>query len=263
MSKYSLSFDSINKKFEEKFMDYCFIEKQTLNNYYGKLVSILKTFMQWSYEREYHNNLDFKKFKRIEDEIEVIFLSFEELMLLYNYKFDNKALDRSRDFYCFGCFTGLRFSDINNLSNATIYDDKIVLNLIKTKTTNHQINLNDFSKAILKKYEDSLYSPLPKISSQKLNKNIQRCCEIIGLNQDITLTRFIGSRRINQKFKKFELITSHTARKTFITNSLILGINERVIRSITNSKDEKSFKRYVKVTQEFAQNEMNKWNKKK
>jgi|SRR5690554_71597 len=259
-TKYVLRFDTINRNFEEKFMDYCFNKRQTLNNYYGKLISIIKTFLQWSFDREYHNCLDFKKIKRIENEIEVIFLSYEELMLLYNYKFENKALERSKDFYCFGCFTGLRHSDIYNLSNANILNDKLVLNIIKTKTTNHQIILNKFSKELLDKYKDSIYKPLPKITSQKLNKNIQKCCEIIGLDQDVTLTRFIGSKRINQTFKKHELITSHTARKTFITNSLMLGINERVIKATTNSKDEKSFKRYIKVTEQFVKKEMDKWN---
>jgi integrase len=260
-TKYPMRFDTINQRFEEKFMDYAFDERETLNNYYGKLISIIKTFMNWSFDRGYHSNIEFKKLKRIENEIEVIFLEKEELFKLYKYNFDSEKLNRSRDFFCFGCFTGLRHSDINNIDQANIHDDFIQLTLIKTKTINHRIELNIFSKAILEKYKETIHKPLPKISSQKLNKNIQECCEIIKLNSDITLTRHIGTKRVTKTFKKYELITSHVARKTFVTNSLIFGMNERVLREMTHHKDEKSFKRYVDISNFQKNKEMaNTWN---
>ena len=148
-TKYPIRFDTINQRFEEKFMDYAYEERKTLNNYYGKLISIIKTFMNWSFDRGYHNNIEFKKLKRIENEIEVIFLEKEELFKLYKHDFENERLNKSRDFFCFGCFTGLRHSDINNMDQANIYDDFIQLTLLKTKTINHRVELNIFSKAIL------------------------------------------------------------------------------------------------------------------
>ncbi|MEG0528793.1 MAG: phage integrase SAM-like domain-containing protein [Bacilli bacterium] len=259
-TKYPLRFDSINKKFEEVFMLYCFEERKTINNYYGKLISIIKTFMQWSFDRQYHNSIEFKRIKRTEDEIEVIYLSMDELMELYNHKFENKSMERARDFFCFGCFTGLRHSDIYNLDNANIYDDYINLSLIKTKTNDHIIPLNDFAKAILEKYKNTIYNPIPKIYSQKLNKKIQDCCEELEWLDEVKLVRYIGTERVNKTFQKYQLITSHVARKTFITNGLILGMNERVLRNITNSKDEKSFRRYVKIEEVQKQKEMDIWN---
>ena len=60
---------------------------------------------------------------------------------------------------------------------------------------------------------------------------------------------------------KHDLITSHTARKTFVTNSLVLGMKEMVVRNITGHKDEASFKRYVDIAEDFKQKEMdNTWN---
>ena len=113
---------------------------------------------------------------------------------------------------------------------------------------------------ILNKYKETIYEPLPTITSQKLNKNIQECCEIIKLNNDVTLTRHIGTKRIVRTFKKHELITSHVARKTFVTNSLIFGMNERVLREMTHHTDEKSFKRYVDISNFQKNKEMkNTW----
>ncbi len=51
-------------------------------------------------------------------------------------------------------------------------------------------------------------------------------------------------------------------RKTFVTNSLQLGMSEMVVRNITGHKDHSSFKRYVKIAEDHKMDEMkNAWNK--
>lgn len=257
-TKYPVRFDTINQKFEEVFMNYAFEERETLNNYYGKLISIIKTFMNWSFEAGLHKNVEFNKLKRVEDEIEVMYLDRDELMALYTHDFESTRLQKVRDFFCFGCFTGLRFSDIRNIDKANITDDFIQLNIIKTKTISHRIELNKYSKAILDKYSDSIYKPLPKLSAQKLNKYIKECCEIVGFNQPVTITRYIGKKRVETSTEKYKLISSHIARKTFVTNSLLFGMDERVLRETTKHLDEKSFKKYLKIPNSFLSKQMHK-----
>jgi len=259
---YNLRFDTVSIDFFEKFRDYAFEEKKALNNNFGKLTSVLKTFMNWASDRGYHQNEDFKKFKVVNDSIEVIYLTMDELMSLYNYEFPSKRLEHVRDFYCFGCFTGLRFSDIKQLRSSNVFKDHIRLNIQKTKSIDHKIPLNNFAKAILNKYQGTLYDPLPKISGQKFNKYIKECCQIVGINKEINITRYIGQQRIDKVVPKYALITSHTARKTFVTNSLVLGMKEMVVRNITGHKDEASFKRYVEIAEDFKRQEMdNTWDK--
>lgn len=255
-TKYPIRFDTINLNFEEEFMDYAFEERKTLNNYYGKLISIIKTFMNWAFNRGLHNNLEFKKIKHVENEIEVIYLEKDELISLFEYTFENNKLSRARDFFCFGCFTGLRYSDIYNLHNANISESFIELNIIKTKTISHRVELNKYSKAILDKYRGTIHQPVPKFSSQKLNDYIKECCKIVGIDKNTTITRYIGSKRIEETYKKYELITCHVSRKTFVTNSLLMGMNERVLRDFTNHSSERSFKKYVKLTNALKQQEM-------
>lgn len=79
-------------------MIYAFEEKKTLNNYFGKLISIVKTFMNWAFNRGLHNYIEFHKLKRVENEIEVIYLEKEELLKLYEFDFNNNRLNRARDF---------------------------------------------------------------------------------------------------------------------------------------------------------------------
>ncbi|TPN86069.1 site-specific integrase [Aquimarina algicola] len=262
VKNYNLRFDNININFYEEFRDYSFDERNTLNNYFGRIISVLKTFMNWSFERNYHENLEFKKFKTVSNTIEVIYLTMDELMTLYNHKFDSTRLEHVRDFYCFGCFTGLRFSDIKQLRPSNVFSDHIKLNITKTKSIDHKIPLNNYAKAILDKYKETLYEPLPAISSQKFNKYIKECAEIVKINKPLNITRYIGQRRVDKVLPKYELITSHTARKTFVTNSLILGMKEMVVRNITGHKDESSFKRYVEIADDFKNKEMDDtWNK--
>lgn len=259
---YPLRFETITIDFFEKIRDYAFQEKEIMVNYFDKIISILKTFMNWAYDRGYHENLDFKKFKTKQQEVEVIYLTMDELMALYNHEFKSEKLDHVRDTYCFGCFTGLRFSDIKQLRPSNIFEDHIKLNIQKTKTIDHVIPLNNYSKAILEKYKNTIYEPLPVISSQKFNKYIKDCCEEAEIDTPTTITRYIGQKRIDTTEPKHKFITSHTARKTFVTNSLILGMKEMVVRNITGHKKESTFKRYVKIAEDFKQSEMdNTWNK--
>lgn len=260
-TNYPIRFDTINLQFEEEFMRYAFEQRKTLNNYYGKLISVLKAFMNWSFNRGLHQNIEFNKIKKIENEIEVIYLEKDELLKLYKHDFKDDLLNRVKDFFCFGCFTGLRHSDINNMHKANINEEFIQLNIIKTKTVSHRVELNKYSKAILDKYSTTIYKPLPRISSKKLNENIKICCEKIGIVDDVTITRYIGTKRIELTFKKYELITCHISRKTFVTNSLIFGMNERVLREITNHSTERAFKKYLKIPNSLKNREMNKtWN---
>lgn len=81
-----LHFDSINLDFFEKLRDYCFGEKTTSSNYFAKIISVIKTYMNWAFDKGFHDNINFKKFKATENEIEVIYLTMEELLHLYNFK---------------------------------------------------------------------------------------------------------------------------------------------------------------------------------
>lgn len=259
---YKLTFESIDNTFFEKIQDYTFLECKNKNSYLAFLIKTLKTFMNWSYEREYHDNLKFKKFKAKEDETEIIYLTMDELMTLYNFKYESESLNRVRDVYVFNCVTGLRISDCKALKPSNIGKDYLTITIIKTKANNTKIPLNKFSREILSKYKNTIHEPIPIISDQKFNKYIKVCCEKAGINTLITKTRYVGQKRVDLTVPKWKLITSHTARKTFVTNSLILGMKEMVVRNITGHKKEESFRRYVKIAEDFKKQEMdNTWNK--
>lgn len=255
-TKYSISFGSIDLRFFEELRSYAFEERGIANNYLLKIIMVLKAFMNWASEREYHSTTAYKKFKVQEVEREVIYLTLDELKALFNYEFDSKRLSHVRDLYSFSCYTGLRFSDAISLNESHIQDGHIVKTIKKTGQVNSKIPLTKQAKIIIERYKDTIHYPLPKISNQKFNSYIKECCKIVGINAPTSIVRFSGGKRIETIHPKYELITSHTARKTFVTNSLILGMKEMVVRNITGHKKEESFKKYVKIAEDVKAKEM-------
>ena len=255
---FKITFDIIDEGFFELLRDYSYQTKEIKQNYFCKIIKVLKSFLNWATDKGYNITRDFEKFKASDHDIDIIYLSFEELMKLYNKDMKSDKLSQVRDFYCMGCFTGLRFSDLSKLHLANISDDHIVISIQKTKTQNHAIKLNKYAKEILNKYKGTIYEPLPVISSQKFNEYIKDCCELAEINQSFTIHWFVGNQKKSLTQPKHRFITSHTARKTFITNSLFLGMEPKAIKKIANIKKDAVLDKYMKVTEAFTDEQMDK-----
>lgn len=169
------TFDKIDNDFFEVLRDYSFQTKKMKQNYFAKVIKVLKSFLNWALEKGYNTNRDFEKFKATEHDIDIIYLTFEELMKLYEKEFDTDRLSQVRDFYCMGCFTGLRFSDLAKLHLANISEDHIILSIQKTKTQNHAIKLNKYAKAILEKYKGTIYD----LYLLSLHRNLMNTSRIV------------------------------------------------------------------------------------
>ncbi|WPC11796.1 site-specific integrase [Riemerella anatipestifer] len=191
----SLSFDKVNNEFFESLRNYSFEVKKMKQNYFAKVIKVLKSFLNWATEKGYNTNRDFEKFRAVEHDIDIVYLTFDELMKLYEKEFESDKLSQVRDFYCMGCFTGLRFSDLSKLHLANISEDHIILSIQKTKTQNHAIKLNKYAKTILEKYKGTIHEPLPVISSQKFNQYIKDCCEEAEITQPFTIHWFVGNQK--------------------------------------------------------------------
>lgn len=261
-SKFSgskLEFKNITQEFYDNLLDYCFNEKGYKNGYTGKLIKDLKAFLNWSTERGYNEQLDFqrKSFKKLTEEPEIIFLNHEELMYLYNHKLkETEQFKEIRDVFCFGCFTGMRYSDILALKPEHIQDDFIRYRIVKTGQVN-MIPLNPYSKKILNKYKGKLVDKcLPVISEQKTNEYLKLLFEKIELNRKVQKVNFQGAKSIKVTAPLHQVITFHISKKTFMTNFLAKGGSLLTAMSITGNKDFKTARRYYKVVDSLKSEEM-------
>jgi integrase len=202
-------------------------------------------------------------FKVIKEEADIIYLTERELFKLLNLEGLTKSLQQVRDNFCFGCFTGLRFSDIAKINKSNIKEDFIEIRTEKTRDA-LKIPLNQYAKEILRKYQTTNYTrPLPPtISNQKTNEYLKELCEMAEIDDPIEIEKFSGSKKILIKKPKYNLVTSHTARRTFVTLSLEKGIRAEVVMNMTGHKEYQTFKKYIKITDKVKLLEMNKvWDK--
>ena len=228
------------------------IYERNINNVTAaKQMSTLKTLLNYA-RTLYKINVrpDYRDFKvsRKDSEFEVITLALDEFMAVYNLDlFDNKRLDEVRDVFCFSCATGLRFGDLQQLRREHVRKDN-TLRMTAAKTGQKLvIPLNPFSHAILQKYSER-HLPLPIISNQKTNDYIKEIGKMAGIDTPIEKVRTRGVKKITKVFKKYELLSIHIGRKSFITLSLEKGIAIQEVMSLSGHTTFKAFKRYVDVS---------------
>ncbi len=253
---YLLTFDRIDPVFYDQFTVYMWQTANITNNTLGKYLTTLKTFLNWAIERKYHDNKQFLKFKVPSEEVEIVYLTENELFKLLNFDFSRvPKLERVRDIFCFQCLTGPRFSDISEFKHEDVKNGFWERRSIKTKGK-LKIPLLPQAIEILEKYR--YLGKFPVISSQKTNDYLKEVCCIAGIDEPTTITRYRGSERLHFKEPKYKFITTHTARRTFITLSLEKGMRAETVMKITGHKKFEEFKKYIVLTESVSEQELKK-----
>lgn len=246
--KQTLDFKDLGLDFYNKYT--AFLQTFGLSvNTIGREIKTLRTILNEAKMRGKELNRDFLNgcFIVTKEESESIYLNENELNLLYKYDFNNnKKLDRVRDLFLVGAWTGLRFSDFiritkDNISNGVIH--------IEQQKTNKSVSipLHPIVLEIWNKYEQSI----PKtISNQKFNDYIKEVCKLAGIKEHEHKAITKGGVRRSKRFEKWELVSSHTARRSFATNLFLSGFPALSIMQITGHKTEAAFMKYIKVTPE-------------
>jgi len=257
-----ITFDTINLEFFDKLMSYYINDLQNINNTFHNAVKLLKSFLNWATERGYNNLLEYKKFKTKGTENEVVYLTEDELLRLFNLDLtSNPRLEKVRDVFCLACFSGQRFSDVSKLKAEHIRDGKWYLRTQKTKDL-IEIPLNDYALEIVQKYFDNGLQ-FPVITNKCSNRYLKELGQIAEIVEPITIVRYKGAERLEHSKPKYELLGTHTARRTFVTLSLEKGLRQEILMSVTGHKDYRTLKKYIKITDNVKEQEMKKvWRKK-
>lgn len=183
-------------------------------------------------------------YTKSEEEADSIYLTMQEIEKLHKLELP-KRLEKARDLFLVGCCTAMRISDYKSLSKDNIRDGMIYK---ATKKTGERVvvPIHPIAKEILERYDYKL----PILSEAKLNKYIKEVGKLADMNEPIIITKTEGGKKISRTFKKYELITTHTARRSGATNMYLNGIPSISIMMITGHTTEKAFLNYIKVTKE-------------
>ena len=194
---------------------------------------------------EYTDNIKFrhKKFAFNEEETDSVYSTEDELAQLYALKITNQKLEEVRDLFIFGSWVGLRFSDFSNIKPENIIqiDGDYFIKMITQKTKELVIiPCNPVVMEIFEKYADRP-NKLPKtISNQKFNDYIKDVCKLAEFNEK-------GRVLSRPKEMLADLVSSHTARRSFATNDYLQGFPTINLMKITGHKTERSFLKYIRV----------------
>lgn len=242
-----IDFETISVDFHNDYTEYL-KGLQLSTNTIGKDIKVIKAIMNEATERGINVNLQYRsrKFIKPTEETESIYLTKAELFELEELDLSsNPRLDIVRDRFLVGCYTGLRFSDYSILTSQNIKDG--YFEITQTKTGDKiAIPVHPVVKRIFQKYNGNL----PRaITNQKTNEYLKEIGKLIpGLSETFTQTITKGGAKIIRNHAKWELLTTHTARRSFATNGYLDGIPTITLMAITGHKTEKSFLRYLKLT---------------
>jgi site-specific recombinase XerD len=280
----NLTFERIDKKFYRDFVTWL-QGKGFSANYTGSMIRDLKRILNKATEDEINTSSTFESFKVMAEDVFNIYLTEEEIERIYNVQITEKiiielqkenkrkqlqkqmkavgdqvdvlitkaninrqieALHRARKLFVVGCWTGLRVENYLSIDPELQFDlDKGFIHAIANKNgPKLKIPMHKLVRQIIER--DGFP---PTISQQKFNKQIKIIGQIAQINENVIFSRTEGGKRVEYSQPKYELITTHTARRSFASNLLSRGIPKQFIMAVTGHTTEKSFNKYTQAIQ--------------
>lgn len=236
IGKADVRFDDVDYNLYLKYLDYLDNEGYK-PNMQGTFIRSLKAAMNEAYKRGLHDNLAYTRFVKPVEKVTTVYLTMEELDRLYKAELSG-SMEAARDLFLLGCYTGLRFSDCSRLTREEA--DKDIITKVQQKTKEEvNIPMHPRVREILKKWNGA-----PELSVQKLNTMIKAICASIGIDETIEVKE---GRSIAYK-KKWEMVSSHTARRTAATNLLLSGATIYEVSRFLGHTNVSQTQTYLRIT---------------
>lgn len=249
-----LEIESINEDFLQGFKEYLTQIKNLTDNTVVKILKAIKTFLRHYSKKGIIKNIDLSDVKTISTEGEIYVLPIDKVLELQYADVETEKMRRVRDMFCFMCWTGQRYSDTIKISHNDIVEysnNEKVWKLITNKTQERiSVPIIQYAEEILDRYKD-FETPIPIFSNQKINNYLKDLGKLVKFNWPVKISRYYEGVLHQEQVPFYKVLTTHVGRKSYITNSLILGVPERVVKDVSGHKDEKSFNRYVKLAETY------------
>lgn len=246
--KRKIDFDTIDMDFYNDYVKYLMHDLKFRYSTIGDNIKRLKTILNEATERGINKNLSFrsKYFTKLNEETDTIYLSEKDLQELADLDLSNDVrLEKVRDLFLVSCKTGLRYSDYSVLRADQIKDGYIETTQLKTSGI-VIIPIHETVEKILLKYNGSL----PKANSnQKMIEYMKELGKMVpSLNSSFSQSYTKEGSRVTVSNPKWQLMSTHTARRSFAANEYLAGTPPLIIMAITGHKSEKAFLRYIRIS---------------
>jgi integrase len=159
----------------------------------------------------------------------------------------SKGYAVTRDYFVINCNLGLRYSDWNKITkqNIVTIGSQNYIGVTMQKTNRRvTIPINNQVKTILEKYDGQL----PKVAAnQTCNRYLKEIAKQAGLTDEVSKPISKAGQLKNITLIKYEMVGTHTARRSFATNAYLRGMDTMLIRNITGHQDERELLKYIKI----------------
>ena len=231
----------LNLNFIQSFHSFLRIDKGMAQNSSTKHLKLLKKIINLSVANSYMTFNPFSTYKVEREPVEVDFLDEEELRKIINFDTPLPRLERAKDMFLFGCFTGLSYIDIKTLAPEHFEKDNAGRIWIKKRRVKtgvlSRIPLLPIAKLILDKYKGG-EKLLPIQDPADINKYLK----------DIAILCDIKKR-----------ITFHTSRHTFAsTVTLANNISLEVVSKMLGHTNTRMTNHYAKLIDKCIGEQMDK-----
>lgn len=239
--------DEINQDLIDAFCRYLTMEFGLSYNSVGKYMKNMRTMLNYAKQKKLisFEAMSDMKIKINRETTANIYLSYDEIKALVELtNFEAPLQEVVRDLFVIGCLTGLRFSDYSTLNEARFENNYIFKTMRKTKCDG-VLPIHPIVKQILNKYPGGL----PQCpANQVFNKTLKAIGkQLPELDMDFQKVVTRKGKSDVMKYKKWELLQSHTARRSFCTNEYLNGTPTITIMAISGHKSEKTFMTYIKA----------------
>lgn len=229
------------------------VGKDLSSNYIRKMLSKTITILRQAVRDGITDQEHFERFEISinREESTAIYLTDQEVKDLLSINLsDNKRLERVRDVFVTACFTGLRYSDYHKIRRdniRTIENFEFLVILMQKQKDQVFIPVSTELKAILDKYDGAL----PVISDVKMNAYLKEIGPMLpSLLETIDRISTKGGKKISTPVARYELLSTHTARRSFATNAYLAGWDMKAIRSVTGHSTNEMLEKYIRVTKQ-------------
>ena len=240
----------INNIFVEEFKNWLLNVRNYSVGYTGKQIDNLKAVCNDA-ERlgilTHPNAINIESFTESDEERFIVTLSFEEIQAIYETPMPKKYLENAKKWLLFGVELGQRGEDLLNVTKNSIrYLDGLLTVDVHQKKTKKDVSVVIMKPDVIEMLEDNLPH---KISLQKFNKYIKEVCKLSGLTEltegyKLEVDDLKQRRKVFGKYPKWELMASHSLRRSFATN-YYKKISTPVLMGITGHSRESDFLKYI------------------